>query len=349
MDEEATKHHEERRNTLLVLLNCSLLAVGAVGGQLLSRMYFLHGGHKRWLSAFTVTAGFPILILPMAVSYKRRRFLITTRLAAASGLLGLLLGFNSYLYSFGTAYLPVSVASLVGSSQLAFTAAFAFLIVKQRFNHYTVNAVVLMTLGSAVLGFHMDGDIPKGESKGKYALGFFMTIAASATHALFMTLLQYTQGKARVPVDYDVVLQVQLVISMVATLFCAVPMIINGDFQNLAREAAEFGLGEKKYYMIVVLAAIGLQVMIIGSLGLVLCSSSLVAGIVTSLLVPVRQVSAVIFLREGFNAEKGMALALCLWGFASHLYGRFKAGLEKQDTDDRNPQQFEQGNGNNLA
>ncbi|CAI0404867.1 unnamed protein product [Linum tenue] len=324
MDEEASKHHEERRNTLLVLLNCSLLAVGAVGGQLLSRMYFLHGGHKRWLSAFTVTAGFPILILPIAVSYKRRRFLIPARLAAASGLLGLLLGFNSYLYSFGTAYLPVSVASLVGSSQLAFTAAFAFLIVKQRFSHYTVNAVVLMTLGSAVLGFHMDGDIPKGESKGKYALGFFMTIAASATHALFMTLLQYTQGKARVPVDYDVVLQVQLVISMVATLFCAVPMIINGDFQ-------------------------GLQVMIIGSLGLVLCSSSLVAGIVTSLLVPVRQVSAVIFLREGFNAEKGMALTLCLWGFASHLYGRYRAGSEKQDTDDRNPQQFEHGNGNNLA
>ncbi|CAI0404865.1 unnamed protein product [Linum tenue] len=96
---------------------------------------------------------------------------------------------------------------------------------------------------------------------------------------------------------------------MVATLFCAVPMIINGDFQ-------------------------------------VDCC---LAGIVTSLLVPVRQVSAVIFLREGFNAEKGMALTLCLWGFASHLYGRYRAGSEKQDTDDRNPQQFEHGNGNNLA
>ncbi|CAL1372909.1 unnamed protein product [Linum trigynum] len=75
----------------------------------------------------------------------------------------------------GSKSLPVSVNSLIGSSQLAFTGVFAFLIVKQLFNHYTMKVVVLMTLGSVVLGLHMDCDIPKGESNGKYVLAFFMT------------------------------------------------------------------------------------------------------------------------------------------------------------------------------
>ncbi|CAN1345848.1 Purine permease 1 [Linum perenne] len=83
-------------------------------------------------------------------------------------------------------------------------------------------------------------------------------------------------------------MQVQFVVSMFATLFCTLPMIINKDFQVMIQ----------------------------------------FAGIITSLLVPVQQVFAVITLREGFNAEKGMALALCLWGFTSHLYGGYKKSKE---------------------
>lgn len=43
----------------------------------------------------------------------------------------------------------------------------------------------------------------------------------------------------------------------------------------------------------------------------------------SSLLVPVQQAFAVMILKEVFNAEKGMALAMCLWGFASYLYGEY--------------------------
>ncbi|CAI0549245.1 unnamed protein product [Linum tenue] len=335
--EEAKPHQPAKKpnhiKLFLLLLNCLLLTVGQVAGPLLSRMYFLHGGKKRWLSAWTVTAGFPILIFPIAISYqaakssrpKGSRFFLTRWLFCASLLLGLVLGFNSYLYSFGTAFLPVSVNSLVSSSQLAFTAVFAFIIVRQKFTHYSINAVVLMTFGSIILGFHMDKDVPKGEPLSKYVLGFFMTIGAACFHGLFMTLLEYTQNKAGVPITFDIVMQVQFVISMSSTLFCTLPMIINKDFETLGEEAAQFGLGEGKYYMILILATVALQIMIIGSLGVVLSSSSLFAGIITALLVPVQQVFAVITLREGFNAEKGMALALCLWGFASHLYGGYKA------------------------
>ncbi|CAI0456955.1 unnamed protein product [Linum tenue] len=310
-------HNHNHNKTFLILLNCLLLAVGQVGGPILSRMYFLHGGTRKWLAAWSVNSGFPILLLPIAISHytnttTRRRnnpFVLTTWLFCSSAVVGILFGATNYFYSFGASYLPVSVNSLVSSSQLAFTALFAYLIVKQNFTHYSINAVVLMTFGSVILGAHMDGDIPEGETKTKYVLGFVMTIAAAAFHGFSITALEFAQRKSGVAVTFDVAMHVQFVVSLFATIFCTVPMVVNRDFEALSGEAAEFGLGETN-------------------------SSSLFTGLVTSLLVPVQQVFAVIFLREGFNAEKALALALCLWGFASHLYGGYKASLKKKKKND---------------
>ncbi|CAL1358173.1 unnamed protein product [Linum trigynum] len=333
-------HNHNHNKTFLILLNCLLLAVGQVGGPILSRMYFLHGGTRKWLAAWSVNSGFPILLLPIAISHysnnntrrhnRNNPFVLTTWLFCSSAVVGILFGATNYFYSFGASYLPVSVNSLVSSSQLAFTALFAYLIVKQNFTHYSINAVVLMTFGSVILGAHMDGDIPKGETKAKYILGFVMTIAAAAFHGFSITALEFAQRKSGVAVTFDVAMHVQFVVSLFATIFCTVPMVVNRDFEALSEEAAEFGLGETKYYVVVFGAVMALQVMVIGGLGLLLCSSSLFTGLVTSLLVPVQQVFAVIFLREGFNAEKALALALCLWGFASHLYGGYKASLKKK-------------------
>lgn len=107
--------------------------------------------------------------------------------------------------------------------------------------------------------------------------------------------------------------------------------LIQWLLQAIPKEAEEFELGKSKYYMILALAALGLQFMAIGSLGLIFCSSSLFGGIVTALLVPVQQAFAVIFLPESFSPEKGMALAMCLWGFASYFYGEYKLSHKKLD------------------
>lgn len=325
--------HRNKKQTkaFLVFLNCMFMAVGQVAGPLLVRIYYLHGGKSNWLGAWLLTAGFPILIIPIAISYMRARaraqagrLLVTPWLFSASVILGLLLGLDSYLYSFGMSYLPVSVSSILGSSQLAFIAIFAYIVVKHKFTHYSINAVVLMTFGSVILGFHMNGDRPRGESKGKYILGFFMTIGGAALHGFLMPALEFTYLKAGKAITFDLVLQVQFLISMFATLFCSIPMIINNDFKAISKEAAEFGLGETKYYTILLIAAIVLQLLVIGSLGVIFNSSSLLGGLVSSLLVPVQQAFAVIILKEVFNAEKGMALAMCLWGFASYLYGEYQ-------------------------
>ncbi|CAN0905220.1 Purine permease 3 [Linum grandiflorum] len=304
---------------------------------MLFRVYFTHGGQKRWLAAWSCTAGFPVLLFPIAISYyrsssssTRRRFIpmISRWLLGTSVLVGIILSFECYLAFFGISYLPVSVHSLVSSSQLVFTAVFAFFMVRQKFTPFSINAVVLMTLGSLVIGLHMNADIPEGESPRKYVIGFVMSIGAACAHGLFLTLTEYAQAKATTAMTFPIVMQVQFVISLVATLVSTVPMIINRDFQQtMGKEAAEFGLGEKKYYLVIIMGIVSLEASVIGAIGIAMSSSSLFAGIMCSLLVPVQQLFAVIFLKEGFNADRGMALALCLWGFTSHLYGGYKATL----------------------
>lgn len=187
-----------------------------------------------------------------------------------------------------------------------------------------------MTFGSLILGLHMRGDRPAGESKGLYTLGFMMNLAAAALHGFIMAGVEYTHLKAGVTITYDLMMQMQFLVSVFATLFCTVPMIINHDFQAMPKEAASFGLGPLKYYMILLSAALALQCLVIGSLGVIFSSTSLLGGIVSALVVPVQQGFAVFFLPESFNGDKGIALGLCLWGFASFFYGEYKASLKRQ-------------------
>lgn len=301
---------------------------------------------KKWLQAFLLTAGFPILILPISISYLKKRkkitninnnirFFVTPKLAMFSAILGLLLGICSYLYTFGMSYLPVSISSLLSSTSLAFTAIFAYFMVKHKFTDYSVNAVVLMMLGSIILGLHMNGDRPIGESNRPYALGFVMTLVGAALHGFVNAGVEYSHVKAGVVVTFDFVMQMQFIISMFSALFCIIAMIINKDFQAITREAEEFGLGQRKYYMILGLTAISLQIMIIGNLGMIFCSSALLLGIVNALLVPIQQIFAVMFLPESFNSDKWMALAMCLWGFASYFYGEYKESITNKVTKDK--------------
>ena len=132
----------------LLAVNCVMLVVGNCGGPLIMRLYFVHGGARLWLSSFLLTAGFPIILLPLAAL---RRDLVHLRppLAASAAVVGIIMGLDDYLYAYGMARLPVSTSALIVASQLAFTAVFAFLLVRQRLTPFSLNAVVLLTLGGA--------------------------------------------------------------------------------------------------------------------------------------------------------------------------------------------------------
>lgn len=146
----------------LTALSCLLLALGDTGGPITSRLYFRHGGRRNWLSSFLETAGFPILLVPLFINYLCRRrhsrsapvFLITPRLFLACIGLGLLTGVDDFLYAYGLSFLPVSTSAILLSTHLAFTAFFAFVIVKQRFTAFSLNAIALLTTGSVQLAIN---------------------------------------------------------------------------------------------------------------------------------------------------------------------------------------------------
>ncbi|XP_071938480.1 purine permease 3-like isoform X2 [Coffea arabica] len=303
---------------ILLVINCIILAIGNCGTPLLIRLYFVKGGQRIWLPSWIQTAAWPIIFIPLLISYFHRQKtdpraedskLITMKYPVfiATAVIGLLTGLDNYLYAYGIARLPVSTAAIIIAAQLVFVAFFAFLLVKQKFTAYSVNAVILLTVGSGVLGLHTSSDRPKGESNTLYVLGFIMTLAAAALYGLILPMVELMYMKAK---------------------------------QAIAREARAYELGEMKYYVVLVSGAIVSQCFFLGAIGVIFCASSLVSGIIIAVSLPVTELLAVIFFNEKFQAEKGVALFLSLWGFISYFYGDIKKNKSKEEkSDQKNPSQ----------
>ncbi|KAK7353029.1 hypothetical protein VNO80_18461 [Phaseolus coccineus] len=332
---EGEKNRTMKR--LLLIINCLLLGVGTTGGPLVMRLYFLRGGNRVWLSCFLETAGFPFMIPPLVVSYLRRRrsaaaagtakarlVSMNIPLLAASAFIGVLTGLDDYLYAYGVARLPVSTSALIIATQLGFTAFFAFLLVRQKFTSYSVNAVVLLTIGAVVLALHASGDRPHGESVKAYVMGFVMTLIAAALYGFVLPSVELVYKKCKQPITYSLVMEIQFVMCFSATLFCVIGMIINNDFKAIPIEAKKFKHGEGSYYGVLVGSAIVWQAFFLGAIGVIFCASSLLSGILIAVLLPVTEVLAVILYKEKFKAEKGVSLLLSLWGMVSYFYGEIK-------------------------
>ncbi|CAM8936492.1 unnamed protein product [Rhodiola kirilowii] len=359
----------------LLILNTILLTIGNCGGPQLMRLYFVHGGKRVWFSSWLETGAFPVILIPLTILYlyrihqHRRRprrsvlatsnnnpesqeiitkeeevetkfFVMKLPLLVGSAFIGVITGLDDYLYAYGVARLPVSTSSLIVASQLAFTAFFAFLLVKQKFTSYSINAIFLLVVGSAILGLNTDSDRPAGVSKSEYFAGFFMTVAAAVLYGFMMPAIELIYKKGRQVMTYGLVLEVQLVMCLFATLFCTVGMIVNKDFQAIPREAKEYGLGEVNYYVVVVWSALVWQCFFLGAIGVIFCSSSLFSGVIIAVFLPFTEVLAVIIFKEKFQAEKGVALVLSLWGFASYFYGEMKLNRKLKK---KVPQSSQQG------
>ncbi|KAF2583431.1 hypothetical protein F2Q70_00012631 [Brassica cretica] len=332
----------------LIIINCVILTIGTCGGPLLTRLYYTNGGKRIWFMSFLSTAGFPVILIPLFFSFLSRRnhnrnnsetaektklILMETPLFIASIVIGLLTGLDNYLYAYGLAYLPVSTSSLIIGTQLAFNALFAFFMVKQKFTPFSINAIVLLTVGIVVLALHSNGDKPANETHKEYVVGFLMTVIAAVLYAFILPLVEFTYKKARQEITFPLVLEIQMVMCIAATCFCVVGMIIDGDFKVISREAREFKIGGSAfYYTLIVITGIVWQGFFLGAIGVVFCASSLASGVLISVLLPVTEVLAVICFREKFQAEKGVSLFLSIWGFVSYFYGEYKSGkkvLEK--------------------
>ncbi|KAL0415246.1 UNVERIFIED_CONTAM: Purine permease 3 [Sesamum latifolium] len=119
-----------------------------------------------------------------------------------------------------------------------------------------------------------------------------MTVAAAVLYGLILPVVEYTYKKAKQPVTYTLVMEIQLVMCFFATVVCTGGMIINKDFQAIAREAKGFGLGEARYYTVVGWSAIIWQGFFLGAIGVIFYSSSLLSGILISVLLPATEIKA---------------------------------------------------------
>ncbi|XP_019174150.1 PREDICTED: purine permease 1-like isoform X2 [Ipomoea nil] len=300
---------------ILLLLNCVILSIGNCGGPLMARLYFLRGGSRIWFSSWLINAAWPIIVLPLAVAYFLRLraegpatklFFMTPKVFAATAAIGLLTGLDNILYAYGMSKLPVSTSSILIATQLAFTAGFAFLLVKQTFTAYSVNAIVLLTTGAGVLAFGAGNDRPAGESSKEYIIGFVTTLLAAGLYGLILPAIELVYKLAKQAITYTLVLEIQTVMSFFATIFATIGMIINKDF----------------------------QLFFLGVVGVVCYGSSLLSGVVIAVLISVTEVLGVVFYGENFQPNKGIALALSLWGFVSYFYGEIQSGKNNKNVKD---------------
>ncbi|XP_004979831.1 purine permease 3 [Setaria italica] len=318
----------------LVTLSACLVLLSA-GGSLVIRVYFVHGGPHLWVSTMMQVGGWPLL-LPIWASLLLLRdgggagisvHLRSPHRAGFLAVFGACFAIACFAYSLGSQSLPLSTSAVLQATQLAFNAIFAFLFAGLRFTPFSVNAVVLLSMGPAVLG-----------ARPNWA-GFVECLTSAAVLGLVLPLVQVTMSRGHgrrsgaaetappPPPSFAMVVQMQVLMGAAATAVCLVGMAVSKTFQAVPEEAGEFGLGETGYYLLLVVGAISWQLSNLGVMALIVCSSSLLAGIMIALFLPLSDVLAVIFLHEKMDGLKAIALVVSLWGFVSYLYGE---SLEKK-------------------
>ncbi|PON83813.1 Purine permease [Trema orientale] len=313
----------------LLVTNFLFLFVGSVSSSLLSKYYFNHKGSSIWVSTWVQCAGFPLLILPIFLPYylfkatPRKPFTrFTPTLFLLSLLIGLLLGLNNLLFSWGNSYLPVSTSSLLLSSQLAFTLLLSVLIVRQKITFSNLNCVVLLVTSSVLLGLGSSRDKPPGLTRANYFVGFFSTIGAGLLFALYLPVMERVYRKVYC---YAMVMEMQLIMELAATALATVGMAVKGGFSEMKAESrpGRFDKGTAAYWATVFFNVVTWQLCFMGTAGMVFLTSSLTGGICMTALMTMNVVGGVVVYGDEFGGIKAVSAVLSVWGFCSYVYGMY--------------------------
>lgn len=318
---------------VLMVVSSFILIFGLCSATLLGRLYFVHGGSRRWLYTWIQTVGWPMNLIPLFFCYwwlSLRPTPMNFKLFSIYVVMGCITAFDNLLYSWGISYLPVSTNSLLCSCQLAFNALFAYALVGQKITPYVINSVFSITMGAILLGISAGSDRPKGTTERQYILGFVVTIAGAAIYSLMLPLMELIYRREVGKTSFVVVLEAQTAISVTATAFSMVGMWIYRDFAALHDEAVKFNLGSSVYSATLVGSAIGWQLFFLGCAGIIFLTSSLMSCVLMTTMLPVVPIFAVIFFHDTFSALKGLAMLLSMWGFISYIYGGYVASKSQK-------------------
>ncbi|KAG1354322.1 Purine permease 21 [Cocos nucifera] len=315
----------------MVALNIFFLLSGQTAALLLGRFYYDKGGNSKWMATLVQTAGFPILFLPLLL-FPSSHTPPTTHpiprppLAEISSIyvaLGILIAVDNFMYSYGLLYLPVSTYSIICASQLAFNAVFSYFLNSQKFTPMIFNSVVLLTFSAALLGVSEDAGDSMGVSKGRYVLGFMLTLGASASYSLILSLMQLTFEKVIKKETFSVVLEMQICTSLVASCTAVIGLFASGEWRTLKGEMEGYGTGRVSYVLTLVWTGVSWQVGSVGVVGLIFVVSSLFSNVISTLALPIVPIFAVIIFHDKMDGVKVMSMLIAIWGFISYLYQHY--------------------------
>lgn len=309
---------------VLLVLSGSAMLIAFPASSLLSRLYFADGGKSKWIISWVAVAGWPLtalFLIPVYFTSNVAPTPLTLTLTISYAALGFLSAADNLMYAWAYAYLPASTASLLASSSLIFSALFGYFIVKNKLTTSTLNAIVVITASVVIIALDSNSDRFSGISNRQYIIGFIWDILGSALHGLIFALSELVFVKILGKRSFHVVLEQQVMVSLFAFIFTTVGVIVNRDFQAMKFEARSFKHGEVAYFMVLIWAAITFQLGVLGGTGILFLASTVMAGVLNAVRVPLTSIAAVIFFHDPMSGFKILSLILTVWGFGSYIVG----------------------------
>ncbi|KAL5547501.1 hypothetical protein UlMin_002732 [Ulmus minor] len=309
---------------ILLALSSAAMLVAFPASSLLSRLYYQNGGTSKWLISWVAVAGWPLTVIILIPTYFVCKTLPTPldlKLTLSYLVLGFLSAADNLMFAYAYAYLPASTASLLASSSLIFSALFGYLIVKNNINASIINAIVIITAGVTIIALDSNSDRYGNISDKQYIMGFVWDILGSALHGLIFALSELVFVKLLGRRSFHVVLEQQVMVSVFAFVFTTIGVIVNKDFQKMTSEARRFKGGKGSYYNVLIWGAITFQLGVLGGTAVLFLSSTVLAGVLNAIRVPLTSIAAVILLHDPMSGFKILSLVLTFWGFASYIYG----------------------------
>ncbi|KAL1202548.1 putative purine permease 18 [Cardamine amara subsp. amara] len=297
-----------------------------------------------WLQALVQNAAFPILI-PLFFIFpspkpnqetNNTRFL-SFRLLFLYLFLGVLVAAHSKLFALGKLYANYGVFTLISATQLIFTVVFAAIINRFKFTRWIIISIILTVL-IYVFGSPEFGGEPV-ENEEFYSIQAWLTFAASVAFALSLCLVQLGFEKLLVKTKrygnkkvFRMVLEMQICVSLVASLVCLVGLFASGEYKELKGDSERFKKGETYYVLSLVGLGLSWQVWSVGLIGLVLYVSGVFGDVVhmcSSPLVALIVVLAFDFMDDDFSWPRIGTLIGTVLALGSYFYTLHKRNKKK--------------------
>ncbi|XVF46094.1 hypothetical protein PTKIN_Ptkin02bG0260500 [Pterospermum kingtungense] len=210
-----------------------------------------------------------------------------------------------------------------------------------------LNCVILLTLSSILLALGSSHDRPQDLTRANYFIGFMATIGAGLLFALYLPIMEMIYKKVNC---YAMMMEMQLVMEISATVLASVGMAWDGGFKEMKRESMEvFDKGERVYWATVMTNMVTWQLCFMGTAGTVFLTCSLTGGICMTALLGMNVLGGVLVYREEFGGVKAVSTVMCGWGFCSYVYGMYVNMMKQLDDHKQINQAIEMGQGQAQA